>query len=471
MGLRNIILASIFVVFAPVLFFWSVGGEKASRNLAGYSASLSPSSEDLSFNELSEILQKNQFSKIEDLLKYLKQNKPGYVSHYALGYESLSLQGSSKEFPRAIVYGKTANFIIAFNGHPDQKNYQMLEMVEFNHVKNEFEFREIEFRETGNLEKPYEISKIDGPDSKCLNCHNQSRPIWEPYPVWPGFYGAGDDHPIGRSFTRPLLRVAVPDAVQLDWEKFQKESLGQGRYQYLKPIAQTEIFNLGVPRPNSDLSFLLTNLNFLRIGTILKKEVKPEFRYAFLYGAKCYEKVWRENYIARRDHKPEIKNTFIDLVESYAVKYEQKNLLHQNYRFNQLMTDLHYDLDLIKNQWRRSDQPEKYAGQTQEQVIETILKESPGYFNLVIHPSIASVAALAEKFFPWTMPGTWPTAIMHEGVYKFDTGAEDVFVALKKQVEENLFVEEERKGLRALENKNEIEYCKLLQSKFPPQLK
>lgn len=79
-----------------------------------------PSPEDLSFQELSGILQKERFSKIEDLLQYLNTHKPEYMSHYSLAFGSRSLHQSSKQNPRAIVYGKRANFIISFNGEPSR---------------------------------------------------------------------------------------------------------------------------------------------------------------------------------------------------------------------------------------------------------------------------------------------------------------------------------------------------------------
>ena len=112
----------------------------------------------------------------------------------------------------------------------------MLEVEEFSHQTNRFDFREIEFREEGALSTPFTISQIGGLDGKCLLCHTEQRPIWETYDIWPGFYGGDDDFPFNRSPKRgrSVLDVEFPNRVSAEWDASSAGPLHSGRYQYLQ---------------------------------------------------------------------------------------------------------------------------------------------------------------------------------------------------------------------------------------------
>lgn len=251
--------------------------------------------EDLSFEELAKILETQRFSKIEDLLKYLSTNKPEYMSHYSLAFNSRSLHGSSKQFPRAIVYGKTGQFIITFNGHENQAAYEMLEVVQFNATKNTAEFREIEFNEKGQLKQPYKISPIGGPavdgQAKCLQCHTGGRWIWESYDNWPGLYGGDDDYPI-TSFTKngtnSTLGYENPKSVVEDWLAYKDTHSKVGRYKFLNPLRPSTLFKTPEPRPNTDLSLLLQSLNGRRVAQSLKNAGAYPLRFPLLFALNCH---------------------------------------------------------------------------------------------------------------------------------------------------------------------------------------
>lgn len=70
-----------------------------------------------------------------------------FYKNYVLVYRSRSLQDSNPLFPRAIVFGKSARFIMAFNGHKKQKGYNALEIIQFREKAHRWEFREILFQE------------------------------------------------------------------------------------------------------------------------------------------------------------------------------------------------------------------------------------------------------------------------------------------------------------------------------------
>lgn len=222
---------------------------------ASYPITIPPAEDDLSFRKLKDILEKNQFNSIDSLLAYLANDKnspnfKNYLSNYTLAHSSLSLHESSYEYPRAIVYGRRGNFFITFNGKPEQRGFEFLEVAEFNQQKKEFEYREIEFNEQNiSGKKPFSISEIGGPRSrafpegKCMSCHSGSRPIWEPYFVWPGMYGSDDDYPIryptnrsgydsSRTFDAP-----IPPMVAKRYQNFVDSMSGKDRYKFLGPLS------------------------------------------------------------------------------------------------------------------------------------------------------------------------------------------------------------------------------------------
>lgn len=257
-------------------------------------------SKDLTFSELKEILQKNQFSKIEDLLQYLRKEKPDYMSRYTLGYNSKSLHVSSTEFPRAIVFGTSAKTILTFNGSPKQRNYEMLEVAHFDEKKERYEFLEIEFNERGQLgQVPHRFSEEGGPQNICLKCHINHQPLWHAYAIWPGFYGTDDDFPVYRgkgngdgSFSFLSLVPETQKKIIREWADFKSDGMKKGRYQHLPSMAVSR-FDDGEkqPRPNADFTHALYKMNSLRISRILKDlgaQSEP-VRSLMLYGRLCQE--------------------------------------------------------------------------------------------------------------------------------------------------------------------------------------
>lgn len=154
-----------------------------------YDRELAPSGLSLSVVEK----EVEKLKSIEDFLRWTKTNYPEHLRHFSFVRNSGSLQGASDSHPRAIVYGPDARFIFAFNGDPDHKGYQKLELIQFHEpdkdspVGTSLEFREITFSADG--------PKISPPNpAKCLRCHStQAHHLWEPYEDWKGAYGRRDD--------------------------------------------------------------------------------------------------------------------------------------------------------------------------------------------------------------------------------------------------------------------------------------
>lgn len=388
-------------------------------------------SQDLSFAELEKILREQKFSKIEDLLKYLAEKKPEYMSHYTLGFSSLSLHESSKQFPRSIVYGTTGKFIITFNGHSSQQAYEMLEVVEFNTHKKVFEFREIEFNEFNQLNSPYKISSVNGPrvdssTSKCLQCHGEGRPLWNAYDIWPGFYGGDDDFPMSSNNKRGNksgLGLEFPPQVKNDWQDFQ-ERYRVGRYKHLKPLASSVYIEGLGPRPNSDLSIILTQLNGYRIGQMIKNAGgNLSTAAALVYALDCQnraEVVPKNTLIENLDlaERPRMKSA----LESSAVDLGIK-----------LMSDLNISLEDYRSHWLstfdRVGEPGNYIfnRDSKEAVLRAHIRSGYSHSALIspleigVSTSVSAFIGTAKALVPKANIEKWPTNIQ-EDIHNYENG-------------------------------------------------
>jgi hypothetical protein len=235
---------------------------------------------------------------LEEALELLP-NK--FFENYVLMYRSRSLQESSFLFPRAIVFGQTARFILSFNGHPKQRGYDNLEIVQFREDTHSWEFREITFYQ----DRSPHLSEAN--PRKCLECHQSPRrqnvdprPNWEPYNFWPGAYASLDSEirpllyeryqaylsgqrqrlprPMERFLPQDLFLAEEQGQEQSQLERF--ESLvkeGHPRYQHLGP------FNVRSPL---NLTKATTTYNMRRLARLAREELGEElfsvYKYALL---------------------------------------------------------------------------------------------------------------------------------------------------------------------------------------------
>lgn len=233
---------------------------------------LSRAGEKVNLKSLEALISSGAVHSIEDLLARLP---PNYLKHYTLMYKSRSIQSASFEFPRVIVYGPDAKFMIAFTGDPKEKGFQKLEVIEWDEKEENFAFSEIDFSK---------ISITNNPE-KCKDCHHkESRPNWDPYSFWTGAYGSisggGEDK----------IKRGTPE--DLGYQLFLKNQKNKGRYKYL-PMLSLAIdgrtqgpdsyltANGATYDGNAFLTGALNYLNIIRISnSVLKKEGSDKFRYA-----------------------------------------------------------------------------------------------------------------------------------------------------------------------------------------------
>jgi hypothetical protein len=235
----------------------------------------------LTFQKLADTIRVCRISNIDDLLPLLPAQ---FRSRYVLVYASRSLQGATPEFPRVILFGFDAKFIIAFAGHPDLAGYDSMETIEFDDPSKRFLFREIQFPSDDIKGKQTGLQPIFSETNPrlCKNCHRQDlRPNWDNYPGWPGVFGSKDD--------------VMPDREKQSYESFMAQKFQkQGRYRFLEnaqnyPDDSPYIDYYGWKRPNLQLSSLLSGLNSQANARALGEnpKLKP-FRYAMLAAITCH---------------------------------------------------------------------------------------------------------------------------------------------------------------------------------------
>lgn len=113
-----------------------------------------------------------------------------FKTNFTLVYNSPSMQGSTFQHPRAIMFNEDSSLVVTFNGDPEHRGYQHLEAVQFIKEEARWEFFDISFED--------DTPRLSDPNpSTCLACHQyparskaDPRPNWEPYNVWPNLYGS-----------------------------------------------------------------------------------------------------------------------------------------------------------------------------------------------------------------------------------------------------------------------------------------
>lgn len=144
--------------------------------------------ENITFQELQEIITRNNVRSVDQLIPLLPVE---YRKNYTFMYESQSAQAPSvsPDYPRAIIAGSDATFVMSFTKSPavgpKVDAPDTVETMEWNEAESRFVMRELVF----NGRTAPEVSEQN--PQKCLTCHGDDpRPNWESYNLWPGAYGS-----------------------------------------------------------------------------------------------------------------------------------------------------------------------------------------------------------------------------------------------------------------------------------------
>jgi|GEM_PF-3742974 len=287
---------SLLATFGPE--YWSKAHSRRPSSLAsGESSEQSFYPSGVNIKSIAQYLNDHVGIEMEQFLGDLPAN---FRSHFTLMHKSFSLQAGQYENPRAILFGEDASLVLRFNGHARQRGGRAVEVLSFDHEKEEFDLYHIEFPYQGN-------QSIQKNPARCLNCHAAApkpygtiKPIWEVYPRWPGAYGSFNDHIfLQRDSLKKEDKISNsewPPLIEEGQKFFQFKELAKNhpRYQFLvfddqkkySPYrdnhAGTEFNNLGI-RPNFLLGVLLMGHQTKRLKRLMvETPVFKKFKFSLL---------------------------------------------------------------------------------------------------------------------------------------------------------------------------------------------
>ena len=233
----------------------------------------------LDYPKFIELMNRQQPKSVMQTLQILKDHYPDYLSYHVFVYNSFSLQGSTLQAPRAVVFGKDSKLVISFGGDEKIKGYDVIEIMHFDDQEKKFEFREIQFpqdktaltEDEMDSTKNFALSPKNGTDQKCLMCHGTpARPNVSTYPFFPGFYGSHDDF-------RTTSAVDKNDSMYPElvaYKQFMSGNRNQGRYAMLPELYHQpgEPSAIETSRPNYRLTNQLNKLNGERVAREIKND-------------------------------------------------------------------------------------------------------------------------------------------------------------------------------------------------------
>lgn len=230
------------------------------------------------FAALRGLLETRDIGSVEALLAALPAAQR---AHYALVFDSRSLQGASPENPRAILFAPDARFILTFNGSPAQRGYHVVETMEFDEVSKEFRLRELTFPERPDGTDKVAVSDVNPP--RCTRCHGEPpRPVWDSFPLWPGAYGERYD---ARLSPRERAGLSAFLAQQPTHPRY-RQLLAVQRFadpQTFRASAASQYAAVAEEPPNAELGIALSRLQARSIARHLAQQPAfGSFQYALL---------------------------------------------------------------------------------------------------------------------------------------------------------------------------------------------
>lgn len=172
--------------------------------------------------------------------------------------------------PRAILFSKDARTVLTFTSDPQKPGYDIVETMSFDDSKAKFTLEAFVLSAAKGRGVRPTSQQLD-----CARCHGADpRPIFDSYPLWPGFYGSiQDTFPQNSSVGRRELR---------DYQAFLKGDARHGIFKSLlfsdrtpvPPYLDPKLFhpdqltgelNLFGFLPNTRLGMALTELNRHRL--------------------------------------------------------------------------------------------------------------------------------------------------------------------------------------------------------------
>lgn len=190
----------------------------------------------------------SMYSGIDEILMDLPEN---FRSSFSLVRKGSGLQPGTDEFPRVVMTSCEEPCdkpfpVIAFHGNPEGRNYNTLEVAEFDPKKNALNFFVIREQNLG--------LEFSNPNPKeCTNCHfKKPKLIWSSYPLWPTLY-------------RPAIHQLPSESERELLEKFWATRDENARYQFLGDKADVFLSDDPSINPNYEFQELPDDPGSLRI--------------------------------------------------------------------------------------------------------------------------------------------------------------------------------------------------------------
>lgn len=119
-------------------------------------------------------------------------------ANFTLVFATRSAQTSvDPVHPRVVMFGTDARLIVAFTGDPHGRDLDTVEVLRFRDDTRAFELAQFVLPAAVRRDPALAAAARDNgaPNPRaCLKCHGSDpRPIFDTYPVWPGFYGSAQD--------------------------------------------------------------------------------------------------------------------------------------------------------------------------------------------------------------------------------------------------------------------------------------
>lgn len=295
---------------------------------------------DLSFDELEKIIsedRKKANPSIKSVETLLEKLPPSYLASHTLAKSSNSTQHGDPLNPRAIVFGKSAKMILAFDGGGAQGTND-IEIIHWDEKSKKFEFRQLKF----SSENGAQFSQPN--PAACQSCHvtgpQGMTPLWDPYDVWPDFYGMKDDN--------------IHDELK-EFKAYRSHAATHGRYKYLQDASRhtyfpyyneqspTKLINYKDPKgrrlvnqPNTRLSEKLVALAAMQTNAHVQKNQLADLYPLFIAldsNPRCigdfYEKIRKSlgSYLPPRKVKPGQYDAKLQDIDVVAVQTFLKKIV------------------------------------------------------------------------------------------------------------------------------------------------
>jgi hypothetical protein len=217
-------------------------------------------------------------------------------SNFTFVYDSRSpfRASISPEFPRVILFTEDARLVLTFTGDPGKPGFDFLESLAFDDRAAAFTLRSY------LLPAAERRSWRPAPeDADCARCHGaDARPIFDSYPLWPGFYGSVlDAFPRDRLGFAELAkyRAFLTGAARSEPYRSLIFPKGSATSPYLDPRRTVDgAFDIEVTTmpflPNTRLGIALTELNRARVYRKLARsaEFQNNEKRALAELLECY---------------------------------------------------------------------------------------------------------------------------------------------------------------------------------------